>query len=716
MSGTAIQTVVLSFTVITPISSLSYPQSSYIISAGESFSVFPTVIGSDPFFSIISGSLPIGLSLNPLTGMVSGIPSLVIISQSVTIKASNDVNDKSFILSFTILQSISVFSYPQSTYILSKNRPFSATPSITGDDLSFSITSGLLPIGLSLSPSTGVISGFPSLFVISHSVTIKAFNEVSDLSVTLIFTVLTSISSFSYPYAAYVLAKDQSFSVTPAVDGDKLSFSITSGSLPTGLTLNESTGVILGIPSQLVVSQSITIKASNQVSDQSFSLSITIITSITSLSYSQTSFTVLIDESLSITPTVNGDQLSFSITSGSLPIGLYINSTTGMISGTPSQFVISQLVTIKASNEVSDQSFTLSFSVLIPVSSFSYPRTSYILVLGEDYSVLPTVQGTSPFFSLASGSLPIGLSINPSTGMISGTPSQSVSSQVITIKVSNQVSDKSFSLSFTVQLIPSSLNYFQTPFIIQNNVYFNTIPYCQGDDLLFSIISGSLPVGLSINSSTGIISGTPLSSIPPTSITIQASNQVGSTQFTISIQVIIPLSDFQYSQFSFSLIKGQSFSISPIISGEDPLFTITSGTLPPGLSLNSTTGIISGIPSSTFPSTLVIIQASNQLGFIQTQLSFTVNALSTLTIILISLSILIILIILIIIILIILSKKKKHTLPKKSIEEVKSVEKHVKKESIEEVKSVENYVKKESKKKKKSNISLVTTPTKPSPV
>ena len=329
-----------------------------------------------------------------------------------------------------------------------------------------------------------------------------------------------------------------------------------------------------------------------------------------------------------------------------------------MISGTPSQFVISQLVTIKASNEVSDQSFTLSFSVLIPVSSFSYPRTSYILVLGEDYSVLPTVQGTSPFFSLASGSLPIGLSINPSTGMISGTPSQSVSFQSVTIKAFNEVSDQSFSLSFTIQLIPSSLNYNQTIFIIQNNTYFSTTPTCEGDDLSFSIISGSLPIGLSFHSSTGIISGTPLSSIPLTNITIQASNQVGSTQFTISIQVIIPLSNLHYSQFSFTLIKGQSFSISPIISGDNPLFTITSGTLPPGLSLNQSTGIISGIPSSTFPSTLVIIQASNQLGFIQTQLSFTVNALSTLTIILISLSILIILIILIIIILIILSKNR----------------------------------------------------------
>ena len=271
----------------------------------------------------------------------------------------------------------------------------------------------------------------------------------------------------------------------------------------------------------------------------------------------------------------------------------------------------------------------------------------------------------------------MGLLINQSTGMISGIPSQSVSSQSVTIKAFNEVSDQLFSLSFTIQLIPSPLNYNQTIFIIQNNTYFIIKPTCEGDDLSFSIISGSLPIGLSIQSSTGIISGTPLSSIHLTNITIQASNQVGSTQFTISILVITPLSNLHYSQFSFTLIKGQSFSISPIISGDNPLFTITSGTLPPGLSLNQSTGIISGIPSSTFPSTSITIQASNQLGFIQTQLSFTVNALSTLTIILISLSILIILIILIIIILIILSKKKKHTLPKKSIEEVKSVENRI---------------------------------------
>ncbi|KNB41317.1 hypothetical protein JH06_5695 [Blastocystis sp. subtype 4] len=248
-------------------------------------------------------------------------------------------------------------------------------------------------------------------------------------------------------------------------------------------------------------------------------------------------------------------------------------------------------------------------------SSLNYNQTVYIIPSNTYFITIPTCQGDDLSFSITSGSLPIGLSLNSITGMISGSPSQSVSSRSVTIKAFNQVSDQSFSLSFTIQLIPSSLNYNQTIFIIQNNTYFITNPTCEGDDLSFSIISGSLPIGISIHSSTGIISGTPLSSIPLTNITIQASNQVGSTQFTISILVTIPLSNLHYSQFSFTLIKGQSFSISPIISGDNPVFTITSGTLPPGLSLNQSTGIISGIPSESSPSTVVIIRDSFKLNY-----------------------------------------------------------------------------------------------------
>ena len=480
-----------------------------------------------------------------------------------------------------------------------------------------------------------------------------------------------SLPSITLPSSSYSFLIHQSISFTIDMNG-VMNCHITP-SLPQGLILNRTTCTISGTLTSLSFS-SYNITAISHSNTFIRILSIEIISSL--ISYPQTN--LIIGQGLSFSITPNLTKVStISIVSGSLPIGLSINPSTGVISGSPSQLLSSQSVTIEAMSGTAIETVVLSFTVITPISSFSYPQSSYVLSRDDPVSIIPSINGDELSFSIISGSLPTGLSLNPSNGMISGIPSQSVSSQSVTIKAFNEVSDQSFSLSFTIQLIPSSLNYNQTIFIIQNNTYFIINPTCEGDDLSFSIISGSLPIGLSFHSSTGIISGTPLSSIPLTNITIQASNQVGSTQFTISILVIIPLSNLHYSQFSFTLIKGQSFSISPIISGDNPLFTITSGTLPPGLSLNQSTGIISGIPSSTFPSTSITIQASNQLGFIQTQLSFTVNALSTLTIILISLSILIILIILIIIILIILSKKKKHTLPKKSIEEVKSVENRI---------------------------------------
>ena len=122
----------LSFTVITSLTSFSYPKDSYTIALGESYSVSPSIQGTSPSFSIISGSLPTGLSLNPSTGIISGIPSQFVLSQSVTIEALNAVSNQTFPLSFTVLQSISLFAYPESTYVLSTGESFSTIPSVNG--------------------------------------------------------------------------------------------------------------------------------------------------------------------------------------------------------------------------------------------------------------------------------------------------------------------------------------------------------------------------------------------------------------------------------------------------------------------------------------------------------------------------------------------------------------------------------------------------------
>ncbi|KAK8805934.1 hypothetical protein WA171_007020 [Blastocystis sp. BT1] len=302
-----------------------------------------------------------------------------------------------------------------------------------------------------------------------------------------------SLPSITLPSSSYSFLIHQSISFTIDMNG-VMNCHITP-SLPQGLILNRTTCTISGTLTSLSFS-SYNITAISHSNTFIRILSIEIISSL--ISYPQTN--LIIGQGLSFSITPNLTKVStISIVSGSLPIGLSINPSTGVISGIPSQSISTQSVTIEAMSGTAIQTVVLSFTVITPISSFSYSQSSYVLSRDDPVSIIPTVNGDQLSFSISSGSPPIGLSLNSSTGIIFGSPSQSVSFQSVTIKAFNEVSDQSFSLSFTIQLIPSSLNYNQTIFIIQNNTYFIIKPTCEGDDLSFSIISGSLPIGLSSN-------------------------------------------------------------------------------------------------------------------------------------------------------------------------------------------------------------------------
>ncbi|KAK8795762.1 hypothetical protein WA171_003731 [Blastocystis sp. BT1] len=296
------------------------------------------------------------------------------------------------------------------------------------------------------------------------------------------------------------------------------------------------------------------------------------------------------------------------------------------------------------------------------------PQSSYSFFINDSFSLTIDMNGITN--CMITPPLPQGLILNPSSCSISGYLSSYSSLYTITAVSGSFIVARPISIDI-IHLI----SYPQTNLTLGQGLSFSITPNLTKVSTI-SIVSGSLPIGLSINPSTGVISGSPSQLLSSQSVTIEAMSGTAIETVVLSFTVITPISSFSYSQSSYVLSRDDPVSIIPTVNGDNLSFSIISGSLPIGLSINSTTGMISGTPSSTFPSTSITIQASNQLGFIQTQLSFTVNALSTLTIILISLSILIILIILIII-LIILSKKKKHILPKKSIEEVKSVENRI---------------------------------------
>ncbi len=119
--------------------------------------------------------------------------------------------------------------------------------------------------------------------------------------------------------------------------------------------------------------------------------------------------------------------------------------------------------------------------------------------------------------------------------------------------------------------------------------------------LVWKLKSGSLPGGLTLNASSGVISGSPAAA-GVTSFTVQVTNPnypgVSSTA-TLSITVTKPSLSITTGSTLTQAQLGSSYSASLQATGGTPGYSwsIQSGSLPKGLSFSST-GVISGTPCS----------------------------------------------------------------------------------------------------------------------
>src|SRR5207245_1270004 len=120
--------------------------------------------------------------------------------------------------------------------------------------------------------------------------------------------------------------------------------------------------------------------------------------------------------------------------------------------------------------------------------------------------------GTSPYtYATTSGSLPAGLSLTGSTGVLSGTPTTAATSN-FTITATDSASrtgNRAYSLAIgsavTVTLTPTTL-----PNGTVGTAYSQTIVASGGTSpYTYATTAGTLPAGVTLNSSTGVLSGTP---------------------------------------------------------------------------------------------------------------------------------------------------------------------------------------------------------------
>ena len=628
------KSVHLSFTVILPLTAFRYSSSEFSLPRLQSVSVSPIITGFAQSFSVLNGTLPSGLQLNGNTGVISGIPSSMVFDKLVTVKAENALGFKTTTVAFTILLPITSFSYPNSVYNLPKNKPVFLSPSTTGDSVTYSL-SGALPLGLSFITANGTISGTPSQTVINQSVSVKAENGLGSMTALLTFSVVASITSFSYSPNAFVIARNEVFSIAASTDAEVPTFSVSSGTLPQGLSLNPTTGSIVGTPSQSVSNSLVGIKVANAVSYKTTSLTFTVVLPLTSFTYPQSTNVIPKSKEFSLSPSVIGDIASISITNGSLPSGLQLNEHTGLITGTPFTTVYNHAATVRAENELGFKTTTITFTVLEQIASFSYPLSQYVLTRNQRISIVPTFTGDSVTFSISHGSLPTGLSLNTLDGTISGTPSDSILSPItITVTATNSIGSKSTSLTIRVLTKPMAFYYSDAVFLFSVNDPVSIVPTAEGDLIEYSL-QGSLPEGLQLDKETGIISGTAIVATKQAIVTIVASNEVGTLSCSIILRILTPITFLRYPKTQYALVKGNEYSLLPSCDGDELSFSISGGALPNGLTVNNATGVIEGVPSELQGNTQVTIRVSNDINAIETTLNMNVLPLPAILLVLI---------------------------------------------------------------------------------
>jgi hypothetical protein len=176
---------------------LAYPQTTIAVTVGQSITTdTPTVTGTVTGYSV-SPALPSGFNLSASTGAISGTPNSVAALASYTITATNSAGSTTAAVQIVVNAAAPAnLSYPQTTITANVGQSIATdTPTVTGTVNSYSV-SPALPAGLSLSASTGAISGIPTAVTTQASYTVTAANSAGSTTAS-VQIVVNSFSVFS---------------------------------------------------------------------------------------------------------------------------------------------------------------------------------------------------------------------------------------------------------------------------------------------------------------------------------------------------------------------------------------------------------------------------------------------------------------------------------------------------------------------------------------
>lgn len=384
-----------------------------------------------------------------------------------------------------------------------------------------------------------------------------------------------------------------------------LDYTLASGVLPAGLSLNASTGEISGAPGAPGTGTTFTVRATDRGGyhqDQEYTIGVV----APSLSLEPTSISNKVRTiATSIAFTVSGNGTTpyqFERTSGTIPPGLTLDDATGILSGTPTTngtFNFTILAT-----DANGFTATRAYAVVVYTPSITLqPGTISPKPLNEPATVNLSVagNGTEPYtYAVTSGALPFGLALDSGTGVISGTPTIAGTYNFTVTATDANGFTAARAYAVIVALSNITLTPTWLPGATGSTAYSQNVAGAGGTaPYSFAVTSGTLPPGMSLNVASGAITGTPIAAGTFNfSITATDANGFHGEQ-AYSITVAAPTIAITPTSLPSRIAGTAGYSESISASGGvgPYIFTKSAGTLPPGLALASN-GALTGTPST----------------------------------------------------------------------------------------------------------------------
>jgi uncharacterized protein YhjY with autotransporter beta-barrel domain len=589
--------------------------------------------GSGSFSYALTGTLPAGLTFSGNT--ISGVPT-VPGSYPITITATDTVLTGTG-APFTVANNYTI-NVPVPAIVLNPATlpnpvttvPYAQAITATGGapSYTYAITAGSLPSGLALTSNSGALSGTTNQ-VGNFSFTITATDQFGQTgsrayAISIAPPTLTMTPAAGTLTAPYATAFSQTFT---AAGGSNTFSYVLSGVLPPGLTFSGNTlsgtptvpgsypiavtatdTVLTGIGAPFSVTNNYMVN----VPAPTVAISPATLPNTTAgLAYSQT-----------LTATGGAAPYGFAVTAGALPNGLTLTAGGALSGTTTTSGTFNFTVT---ATDTFGQSASRAYTVVVAVPTLTLtPATLPAGTAGTAYTQALTISGgIAPYTVTQTGTLPTGLTFNAATRTFSGTPTQSGTFNVsVTVTDSTGGTAATITNNYTLTIAVPTLTLTPAagalPGGTAGTAYAQTFTASNGiAPYTYAVSAGALPAGLTLNTATGALSGTPTVAGNFT-FSIRATDSTTGTAATVTNAYTLALSaptitinPATLQAGVFSVPYNQTLTAT---GGTAPYtFAVSVGALPAGVTLSSA-GVLSGTPtvSGTFAFT---VRATDNLGF-----------------------------------------------------------------------------------------------------